>query len=470
MTSLALAVVVDGSALDGALAVVGGAASGPVGELDVLGAALNVVGFLAVATAVSAAAASSYRWYTRERLPAGLATLFALAAVALSLNTVNLFARLSIPGGGVDPFALETVAFNLVALGGAAALAPVGLAVGDRLGVELAAAVGSAELELESEVTDAVGRFTRVRAVTLPERVGDIDGYDPVAPEVKERLAGRTLLVPRRLGPPELRDRVATRIRTDFGVGHVDLDVTDEGVVDYLAVGSRAAGVGHTLAPGSVAVAVRADPPADAGPGDPVQLWRVPAPPGGGGTEGAASPGAGADADADAGADGDRDADPSGEAAGNGAGAGPAAGSGAGERAPVSRPGRESAPEPERVAVGELRGSDGDVATVVLDAADAEDVRAGERYRLVTTPVEPRADREFAALVRAAPERVGLATVAEAGPLAGRAVRDVEPVVVAVRPASGPLAAVPAPDRTLAPGDAVYLLGRPEELRRLGAA
>jgi hypothetical protein len=442
----ALPASLDPSALDAALGGLDQVASGPDGELDVLAAALNIAGFLAVSTAVSAAAGAGYRWYTRERLPAGLATLFALAAVALSLNTVNLFARLSIPGGGVDPFALETVAFNLVALGGAAALAPAGRALGDRAGVELAAAAGSAELELESEVTGAVGRFARVRAVSLPERVDDIDGYDAVASETKERLAGRTLLVPRRLGPAELRDRVATRIRTDFGVGHVDLDVTDEGVVDYLAVGSRAAGVGHTLAPGSVAVAVRADPPADAGPGDPVQLWRVPEP------------------DGAAGGDGDGNADAAADASDPGVGNG-ASSTGAAADADVAG----SVPAPERVALGELRGSEGDVATVVLDAADADAVHTRERYRLVTMPVEPRADREFAALVRAASERVGFATVTGDGPLAGRAVRDLGATVVAVRPASGPLVVVPAPDRTLAPDDAVYLLGRPESLRRLGA-
>ncbi|MFC7233693.1 hypothetical protein ACFQMM_24280 [Saliphagus sp. GCM10025308] len=49
--------------------------------------------------------------------------------------------------------------------------------------------------------------------------------------------------------------------------------MSQDGTVDHLAVGSVPSGIGPTLAPGSVAMAVRADPAPDASPGDVVEVW-----------------------------------------------------------------------------------------------------------------------------------------------------------------------------------------------------
>jgi hypothetical protein len=371
--------------------------SGPA-ETDVLQAAARLVGIFVVAAVAVAAAALVYRWYTRERFPAGLATLFGLAAAGLSLNTLFLFGQLSGPDGS-SVFNLATVAFNLVALGVAAVAAPIGRSVGDRVAAETVAAVGTTELE--GEVSRLVGVVGSVRSVTLPEEVGDIEGYDPVPRATKERLAGKTLLFPRRLSGADLRERLAARITGDYDVGHVDVEIEADGTVSYLAVGSRVAGIGHTLAPGSVAVCLRADPAAGAGPGDLVQVWR---------------------------------ADP-----------------------------------PERVAVAELRGTTAETATVVLDEADAAAVDVDESYRLVTLPFEPRADREFASVLRAAAETLGVVTVTGDGPLDGVTVRESDLTVAAVRPPDGPIHPVPAGSRVLSPGDDVYVVARPDTLRRLGA-
>jgi len=100
-----------------------------------------------------------------------------------------------------------------------------------------------------------------------------MESYDPVTEETKAELAGKTLVFPRRLTVDELRSRLVTRLKEDYGVGYVDVDLTADGTVDYLAVGSRAAGVGATIAPGTVAVAIRADPPNNATSGDQVQVW-----------------------------------------------------------------------------------------------------------------------------------------------------------------------------------------------------
>ncbi|MFC7187826.1 hypothetical protein [Halorubrum yunnanense] len=60
-------------------------------------------------------------------------------------------------------------------------------------------------------------------------------------------------------------------MRSDHGIAHVDVDVTDDGETEYFAVGSRAAGLGPTLAPGSAAVAVSGEEDADTRPGDGTQ-------------------------------------------------------------------------------------------------------------------------------------------------------------------------------------------------------
>ncbi|MEF8779369.1 MAG: potassium transporter TrkA [Haloferacaceae archaeon] len=235
------------------------------------GALLGLLTYAILAVAVSSAAAAAYRWYVGDVLPEGIAVLFGVSIVALYLNTASLGSYVS--GSRVGLFDPETAIFNVVALGVATAVSPVGLRFGDALAGAGTAMTGGRRLGGDiSEVVRSVGRVT---PVTLPpaEEIRDIDSYDPVAPGTKERMGGETLRFPRQITVEELRGRLVSRLKTDYGVGHVDLEVSADGTVSYLGVGSRAAGIGPTLAPGSVALAVRADPPHAATPGDLVQVW-----------------------------------------------------------------------------------------------------------------------------------------------------------------------------------------------------
>jgi hypothetical protein len=363
-------------------------------------AAVTLVSFALIAAVVTGAAALTYRWYFRDEVPEGVAALLGVAVVALYLNTTSLGA---IAGGeSLTLLEPEVAFFNVVALGVAAAVAPAGRYVGDRLAVDVFALSGARQLEGElSEVVRAVGRFT---AVTLPpaDEIADMDTYDPVPPEKKAELAGKTLIFGRKLTGERLRERLVERVKTEYDVTHVDVDVTDDGTVEYFAVGARAAGIGPTLAPGSAAVAVAADPPHSVTVGDTVQVWR---------TE----------------------------------------------------------PEPRRVATGEVRGVAGDATTVALDESDAEALGPEAGYRLVTLPTEQRADREFASLLRRADETMATVTVGAGSALAGATVGEVGAVVAAVRPAAGSVRPIPARSYAFAAGDLVYLVGRPDALRRLEA-
>ncbi|WP_267640660.1 TrkA C-terminal domain-containing protein [Haloarchaeobius amylolyticus] len=226
-------------------------------------AVIEVLGLGVLAAAVGAGVAVLYRWYTREAVPDGVAILLGIGVVALLLNTEEALSTTTF-----EEVAAATTIASIVVSGIGSDLGRRG---GDAFAASAFAVTGTARLDREvSQFVRAVGR---VVTVTLPEDIEDIDGYDPVDPKTKEALAETTFVFPRRITVAELRDRVVGRLKDDYGVGHVDIEIAEDGSVPYLAVGSRAAGLGPTLAPGTVAVAIKADPANAASPGDVVQVW-----------------------------------------------------------------------------------------------------------------------------------------------------------------------------------------------------
>lgn len=360
--------------------------------------AARVLGLALLSAGVAGAAAVAYRWYARSRVPAGVAVLAGLSAVAVVLNTTAALGQ--VLGGADDPLAVSVVVFNVAAFLAAGVAASVGHRVGDRIAVDGFALVGGRELDADvSQLVQAVGR---VVTVDLPEEIADLDGYDPAAESVKDQLAGKRLRFPRGLTVAELEERIATRLEHDYDVGRVDLELAVDGTVDYLAVGRRQAGLGPTLPPGSAAVAATADPPFTARAGDRVQLW----------------------------ARGD---------------------------------------PPERAATAELRATAGDVVTLVADAADAPAL-AGGNYRLVTLPTAARPERDLAGLLRAADETLAVVTIREGSDLVGVPVGSIDATVVAVTPEGGRVEAIPPRGRQLAAGDTVFVVARPEAIRKVEAA
>ncbi len=230
----------------------------------------GVAGLALAAGGVTVLLALTHRWYARGRLPVGVALLAGLGTVAVYLNTTAALGQ--VIGGSEGLLDLEVAVRNVLTFAIAGLAAIGGGRLGDRMAGVVSVASGAREFDAEvGRVVTAVGRAI---AVELPEEIADIEGYDPVPAETKAAIAGRTLLFPRRLTVAELRDRIVTRLEKDHGVGHVRLDLEDDGTVSYLALGSRAAGLGPTLAPGTAATAIRADPPFSASSGDVVQVWR----------------------------------------------------------------------------------------------------------------------------------------------------------------------------------------------------
>ena len=366
--------------------------------------AATLLGFALVATVAAGAAALVYRWYTREPISDGVPALFAVSAVAVYLSTVALLGRVT-SGEVTGLFSLPVALANMVSLGVALAVAPVGRRLGDRLATDVFALTGAREFE--GDVGRLVRSVGRVTVVDLPDEIDDMDAYDPVADRVKEDLAGRMLLFPTRLTEVELREQFVRRLKEDYGVGYVDVEFDADGDVAYLALGSRVAGLGPTLAHGTVAVAVRADPPNAASPGDVVQVW--------------------------------------------------------------TRGDDESVPS--RVTTAELRAAVDDVATLAVDESDAHELRPDREYRLVTMPAMVTPDRAFATLLRSADETMGAVAVAAGSALDGATVADLaDATVIAVRPDGAAVDPIPRGSRALSAGETVYAVARPETLRRLEAA
>ena len=213
--------------------------------------------------------AVAYRWYFKQTVPEGVSGFVGVSAVALYINTTSL--GVAVSDISVDLFEPGVVVFNVVALSIAAVAAPVGRRLGDAASSNLFSLAGLREFD--GEVGAVVRSAGRVTTLTLPEEIADMESYDPVTAETKAELAGKTLVFPRRLTVEELRSRLIERLKEDYEVGYVDVDLTAAADVEFLAVGSRAAGIGATIAPGTVAVAIRADPPNNASPGDTVQVW-----------------------------------------------------------------------------------------------------------------------------------------------------------------------------------------------------
>ena len=233
----------------------------------VLDAVVRILGFGLLAAGAAAGAAFAFRWYSADELPEGVAILVGVSMVAIWLNTKTALQEAII---GTTPLLdPATAVYTVVTFAASAIAADGGRRVGDRAARE---SVVTTPRSIDG-VSQLVRSAGRVVTVELPATIDDVEGYDSVDAETKAELAGRTFLLPRRLTPAQRRDRLADRLERDYGIGHVDVELAKDGSIEYLAIGSRPTGLGPTLAPGSVAVAIRGDPAADASPGDAVRIW-----------------------------------------------------------------------------------------------------------------------------------------------------------------------------------------------------
>lgn len=242
-------------------------------ELDVaaeLGrqAAIGVVGMGLLAAAVGALAAAGYRWASTRSPPAGSTIIVGLAAVAAYLTIAALGAGELLEGVPLEGRASAGYLLTTMLVSGGTATA--GSRLGDRIACQLL------DLPRIDACGDAAATVRAARLavdVELPESIETAAGHSPVEPSLEDALAGATVRLPHGPSTAARRDRLERHIERDYGIGHAAVTMADDGTVDRVSVGRRSSGLGSLLPPGTVAVAIRADPSPDATLGDPVEIW-----------------------------------------------------------------------------------------------------------------------------------------------------------------------------------------------------
>lgn len=228
---------------------------------------LRVLGLALLAGTVTAVVSFVYRARVRTQFPEGATLIVGLGVVAISLNTRLVFVQFV--GTGGDLLSVSEALLNVVVFFVAGIASYGGRYAGNKLGASGRLSWKWLQPDF-APIVRATGRFI---TVTIPEDIDDITGYAAVQEETKTALAGRALDFPRGLTVEELQSQLSDRLKEAHNIGYVDVELTTEGDIEYLAVGQRPAGLGPTLPPNSAAVAVRADPPFSATAGDTVQLW-----------------------------------------------------------------------------------------------------------------------------------------------------------------------------------------------------
>jgi hypothetical protein len=235
-------------------------------ETPVLVLLFRLVGLTFLSGFIAGSAAFLFRWRAGIQLPEGPALLLGLGSVAVYLNTRIALVQFLGTDGGV--LTRSSIATNLLILIAATFTANAGWRIGDRIGAE-----EQAKNRFRPDFSPFVRATGRMITVEIPAEIDDISGYDPVTEETKEQLAGDTYSFSRGLTVERLEAALTTRLRTDYDIAHVDVELSVDGTVDYLAVGRRASGIGPALPPGMSATAINADPAFSASPGDTVQIW-----------------------------------------------------------------------------------------------------------------------------------------------------------------------------------------------------
>jgi hypothetical protein len=319
--------------------------------------------------------------------------LLGLGAVAVYLN--GRIALVQFLGGGEEILNPVVVGVNLAILLASTVTALAGWQLGDRYGRSR-----RLRYSLNPRISPFVRATGRFIVLELPDDIDDIDGYDPVPPAVKADLGGKSYTFSRGLTVEELRSALTAKLRKEYAVAHVDVELTVEGEVTFLAVGGREAGIGPTLPPSAAATAIVADPALTASPGDTVQIWR-----------------------------GDK-----------------------------------------RVGTAELRATAGTTTTVSARQGIIENLDPETQYRLMTVPVDERADRLFASMLRQAEETMSSVTVAEGATLDGERIGTLGLSVIAVERPDGETETIPQRDREIEGGERLFVIGHPRQLRRAEAA
>ncbi|MWV38721.1 hypothetical protein [Natrialba sp. INN-245] len=231
-------------------------------------AVVNVFGFGLLTGVVTLVVAFAYRRYSTRSIPAGAAVLVGLAVVGLWINVVSV--RQSTIIDETPLFHHATATYFLAAFAVGSVAAAGGRRIGDAVARE------SANIDRIDDRTAAASVVRRGRLSVeyrLPEEFTDLPGSPPVENSVKRELAGESVLVPCDIPADSRVSRLENRLERDFGIGHVAVDLTSDGAISRVRLGRKRVGIGSTIAPNAVALAVRGVAQSSGSTGERVEIW-----------------------------------------------------------------------------------------------------------------------------------------------------------------------------------------------------
>ena len=315
-------------------------------------------------------------------------------------------------------------------------------AKGDALGASFPRRVsfkGIRERTLSSDVVELVGNRGEVR-VEVTGEVGDIEGYPPVPDSIRTGIRENDWRLPADLPIAELESRLAERLRTEFELTEVTVEIDERGRAT-VAAAPPLSGLSKRVPSGRRAVSVQTLVPSGLARGDEVVVLtsenRV---------EGTVlSVGTGSSPKATDGTGPVTD------------GAGPVTDGGTDDSAGPTPPPRTTA-----------KGGEGRL-TVAVARTDAPTLLRADRPRVVVRSRGIRREFELVSLLRRAGRRFRRVTVRPGGPLDGTTIGSVDirethgVVVLAVRHPDG-WTISPRGTEPLAGGDELFVVGTREQL------
>lgn len=313
-------------------------------------------------------------------------------------------------------------------------------AKGDALGASFPRRVsikGIRERTLSSDVVERVGSRGEVR-VKVTGEVGDIEGYPPVPDSIRTGIREGDWRLPADLPIAELESRLAERLRTEFDLTEVSVEIDERGRAT-VAAAPPLSGLSKRVPSGRRAVSVQTLVPSGLAGGDEVTVLTSE-----GRVEGTVlSAGTGSDPKATDGA-----------------------GRPTGGTSPLSDGGTEPVAAPPSPRT--VRGGDGRL-TVAVARADASTLLRADRPRVVVRSRGIRREFELVSLLRRAGRRFRRITVRSGGPLDGTTIGSVDirgthgVVVLAVGHTDG-WTVSPRGTEPLAGGDELFVVGTREQL------
>ncbi|MHB9287787.1 potassium channel family protein [Halobacteriales archaeon Cl-PHB] len=143
---------------------------------------------------------------------------------------------------------------------------------GDQLGAEFPRRLslsGLRERTLSMDLVDLVGTDeVRIRVVG---QVADMEGYPPLPADLRAEIRAAEFTFPADLRIPELEDRLADRLRTEFDLGDADVTIDERGRATVVAA-PPFSGLSKRVADGRHAVSVDGLVPTGLARGDEVTL------------------------------------------------------------------------------------------------------------------------------------------------------------------------------------------------------